>query len=102
MLPPLSDLSPWERWALQTWLSQMDDQTPARMPWHNLPPYRYTRALGELAVNMGIRLPRRLRLPHERPVPRRKDVRVTSRWGSRKEFNDREVGNASAGKDGAP
>lgn len=59
LLDPLSSLSRWERWALETWLESVRFADPREIRWSDLPPAHYARALGELATRMGIRLPRR-------------------------------------------
>lgn len=59
VLDPLSSLSKWERWALETWLESVRFADPREIRWSDLPPAQYARALGELATRMGIRLPRR-------------------------------------------
>lgn len=81
MLDPVSSLTHWERWALETWLETVRGAEPHEIRWADLPPARYARALGELATRMGIRLPRR---QYGRVEPKRwakkKDVRATARW----------------------
>lgn len=59
MLDPLSGLTRWERWALETWLDSMEGRGPAEIKWSELPPVRYARALGQLAFDRGMKLPRR-------------------------------------------
>lgn len=59
MLDPLSGLTRWERWALETWLETLAGRGPADIRWSELPPAQYARALGELAARKGLRLPRR-------------------------------------------
>ena len=59
MRESVSSLTKWERWALETWLESVRGLEPNQIRWADLPPAQYARALGELSVRMGIRLPRR-------------------------------------------
>lgn len=81
MPDPLCSLTKWERWALTAWLESLGDRGPNDIKWAELPPPRYSRALGELATRMGIRLPRRQYGRVDRQLlGKKRDVRATKRW----------------------
>ena len=81
MLSPLEQLSSWERWALTAWLESLGGRGPADIRWSELPPPKYSRALGQLATQMGIRLPRyHARVTEKILQNHARDTRASKKW----------------------